>query len=211
MRKIALIILLGAMLCGGGALAFGTFNTPEQAAVIEVINGQANYPVYEDVKVLEEDADVIVLATFTGERENFEIKQDTEMGSILVDLLSLSTIDVKKVFKGDLQKGKATVFEQGAILDGKYLNTEGYKLMNEEGEYLLFLRKNKDIDTFSMVGMHQGKFDLSLTKKAAKIEHSAEGYKKAFATRDHEFLGQEHEQEKFYRLKDEAVTKYKAK
>lgn len=210
MKKIALVLVVGAILCGG-AIAFSTFNTPEQAATIEVINGQANYPVYANVKELEDDSDVIVLATFTGERENFEIKKDTEMGSILVDLLSLSTIDVKKVFKGDQGKGKATVFEQGAILDGKYLNTEGYKLMDEKGEYLLFLRKNKDIDTYSMVGMHQGKFDINLTKKATKIEHSAEGYKKAFATRDYEFLGQEHEQEKFYQLKDEAVKKYKGK
>ncbi|MFD2169780.1 hypothetical protein [Tumebacillus lipolyticus] len=205
MKKSAIGVLV-IVLCLGG-LGVGYYFINREVATVEVVTSQANYKVYENLSELEKDSDAIVLVKFTGERENYEVKQ----GDVLVDTLSKSTIDVKKAYVGDLKEGKTTVFEQGAIKSGKYHNVEGYKLMDEKGEYILFLRKNKDMDTYSMVGMHQGKYDLRITKKPEKYEESLEGAKKAFASSDYEYLGHDQEFDKFYRLKGEVIKKYKDK
>lgn len=202
MKKRYALLLTGALAFGG----LGFYNSIAQEETytnIKIATASASYQRYQSIDELEEEVELVVIGRYTGDRELYF--RDADHGGPGITL-SKSSVEIEKVLKGDEQKKKTiTVFEEGYIKKDYYVNTEGYKWMNENGKYLLFLIPNRLNDTYVIVGMHQGKYDLNLTNRAAPQEDS----KKAFLDSNVEYMGHAHGLDAFYQLKEQAKAKYK--
>ena len=163
----------------------------------KIISHYADFIIYEELADLEKSADLIVLAKFTGQREVNEHK--TEEGHTFLKN-SISTVKILKSFKGDIDVDSTIqTFEPGYFQnEDEYVTVEGYNLMNEDGEYILFLKKNIEGPVHTIVGMYQGKYDIS-TPNLVK------------ATMNQNDIGSEYLGENvkhFNKLKQEVLTKY---
>lgn len=204
MRKTLAVVVVSALALGGFMIYDST--KTKQATNLEFVAGQANYPQYTTLADLEKDAEVILEVKFTGERENIEVKQS----GFVIGTLSKSAVDVLKIHKGTLaNKEKTTVYEEAYIKGDRYHHSEGYKLMNERGRYLLFLRTNNVDDAYVMLGAYQGKYDLNIEKEVPVQPDTQQGMKDAYADPHVEFMGDKHSTEKFMKVKKEVVKKYK--
>ena len=137
------------------------------------------------------------MAKFTGEWELNEHK--TEEGHTFLKN-SISTVKILKSFKGDINVDSTIqTFEPGYFQkENEYVTVEGYNLMNEDGEYILFLKKNIEGPVHTIVGMYQGNYDVSTPKTVkAKVNNTEIG---------REYLGENVEQ--FNKLKQEVMSKY---
>jgi hypothetical protein len=170
--------------------------------VTSVGGGIGEFEIYKTLDALEQAADTIVQVKYTGNREQHDVKQN----DYLLFSLSTSNVNVLKSYKGDLKpKDPIQVFEEGVIKGTQYINTSGYKWMNEKGSYLLFLTHNPQHDGYVIVGGAQGKYDLSLTKRPDQSRDAVA----AFADPAVEFMGDERELDRFYNMKKSVVEKYK--
>lgn len=163
----------------------------------KIMSTDADFIIYEELAEVEKSADLIVLAKFTGQRKLNEYK--TEEGHTFLKN-SISTVKILKSFKGDIDVDSTIqTFEPGFFQKkDEYVTIEGYNLMNEDGEYILFLSKNIEGPVHTIVGMYQGKYDVSKTNQVkAKVNQTDIGS---------EYLGRDVEQ--FNKLKQEVMTKY---
>lgn len=203
MKKRMALLLVAALLVVGG---FGAYKMANQDpyAHLEVASGDASFEKYSTIDELEKNSELVVVARFTGKRELYE--RNDEQGNPIVKLTK-STVEVEKVLKGDAQKkGTITVFEDCYMWNNeRYVTTEDYKWMNENGKYLLFLVPNKRNDTYVINALYQGKYDLKLKGKAK--EH--ESKKQALLDPAVEYMGHDFELEEFYKMKEQAIKKYK--
>lgn len=169
---------------------------------ITVATSDANFPQFHTVDELEMAANMIVVASFKGDRDKFEIKPPNQS----TITLSKTNVQVEKVYKGSAVVGKnLSVYEEGAIVNDAYVNTEGYKWMDQKGRYLLFLRKLANEDAYAIVGIYQGKFDLN-NKSNKKTEQKQVALKAAMPDQEVEFLGGDFEH--FSQLKNQALAKF---
>jgi hypothetical protein len=163
----------------------------------KIISHHADFIIYEELAELEKSADLIVLAKFTGQRELNEYK--TEEGHTFLKN-SISTVKILKSFKGDIDVDSTIqTFEPGFFQkENEYVTVEGYNLMNEDGEYILFLKKNLEGPVHTIVGMYQGKYDVSKSNQVnARVNQT---------DIKSEYLGENVEH--FNKLKQEVLTKY---
>ncbi|MFD2171602.1 hypothetical protein [Tumebacillus lipolyticus] len=201
MKKRALTATVAVLLIGG--ITIFTLMKEDPYANIEIATSSAMFEKFHNIDELEKGSELVVIGNFTGERELFH-RPDNYGGPGIT--LSKSTVNIEKVLKGEAkEKETIPVFEESYIKNDYYVNTADYKWMNKDGRYLLFLEWNTRKDTYIIVGIYQGKYDLKLTKKIKQHESS----KKAFLDSEVEFLGRDHELEHFYKLKEEALKKYK--
>lgn len=195
-------LIVAAALVLGGIVAYTSFDTKETYANINIVSGDAAFRTFSSIDELEEYSELVVLVEFTGDREYYQ--RNDEKGRPMVKL-SKSTVEVKKVLKGDVQKKDTiTVFEDAYIADDRYITTEGYKWMNEDGKYILFLRSQPVNDTYVINGIYQGKYDVNIKTKAKEYENK----KDAFLDPQSEYMGHDFELEEFNKLKDQALKKY---
>ncbi len=135
---------------------------------VEVSNIHASVPVYEDVKSLEQDADLIVIGEATDKKENWvKYLPDGE----IEDYSTKRSIKVKKVFSNKLpekieQGDEIEVWEPTVILENeaigkKQITIEGYRLMQDKKKYVLFLKRNPHFNNLAPLGVIQGKFPLN--------------------------------------------------
>lgn len=165
------------------------YASTDQKAEQKVVTRHAKHKQYKDLDELEKKSDYVVKAKFTGER-TIHNWTDSDSGEV-VETASKTEVEIKKDFKGDLEKGeKVFVYEPGYFDDDIYVNVEGYELMEENEEYTLFLRKIDNDDTLMLVGMYQGKYKLDKDKN---IDYKGEN------------------RENFEKLKKEVKEKYKDK
>lgn len=116
----------------------------------------ATYVVPNNLKELENSSDIIVKGYFNGDRA---IDSDKD----LVGPSSISKFEVKEVLKGDLKEDTISVLEPFKIEKGNFSNVEGYIPMEEDHEYMLYLRPNntsKGIQ-YSIVSLNFGKYNIS--------------------------------------------------
>jgi hypothetical protein len=166
----------------------------EQDIKINSSNAE-KYPKYKSVQELEASSDLIVLASFTGERK-VNVYKGAQVETTYTN--SISSIEIQKVFKGDIpEKTKVQTYEPGYIEKHTYNNVAGYNLVNNTGKYVLFLRKN-DNNIYTIVGMYQGKFDLNAPEQMLN-----NGVK---TMSNSEYLGENVEH--FNKLKQEVFAKY---
>lgn len=200
MQKRALIVMFAVLLVGG--IAFFRFMKEDTSADVEITTSSAMFEKFHTIDELENDSELVVVANFTGERELYH-REEPHGGPGIT--LSKSNVGIEKVLKGDAKEEETiSVFEEGYIKNDYYVNTANYKWMNKDGRYLLFLEWNTRKDTYIIVGIYQGKYDLNLTKEIAQHKST----KKAFLDSEVEFLGRDHELEHFYKLKEQAIKKY---
>lgn len=121
-----------------------------------------------------------------------------------VKMASKSEVQIKRVYGGDLAEGQMIdIYEPAFFQDDVFDTMEGYNLMNEEGEYVLFLRGTSDGDAFAIIGMYQGKYDIS-TSKLARQAQNGEKYQDVA---DLEYFGDNVKH--FNERKQEVLKKYK--
>lgn len=128
-----------------------------------IVESHADYYIYKDATELANDSELIVEAKFNGSRETINFKQN----NTIIDSATKSAVSVTRVFKGDVPPGSTlNVYEPGYYYNqNTYVPMEGYNLMNRDGRYILFLKKNNVDGTYVVVGGFQGKYD----KKVAGI------------------------------------------
>lgn len=166
----------------------------------KIASTHADYVVFEDLKELEEHADLIIKAKFSGDRElkNWYINDE------IVETAAKSFVKVNKVYKGTLDEKIISIYEPAYLTEDTFVNIEGYNLLNEEGNYILFLRKNLVDETYVIVGMYQGKYNLNIDP-AKKYQASKNKSIEKSILESYDYLGEE---DQFYVLKQQVHKKY---
>lgn len=160
----------------------------------KIASYQAEMRIYENLDEIEASADLIVRATFTGERTTEEYKDDA--GNIYNNE-SISTLEIKEVFKGDYSEKTVKIYEPGYLEGETYSTIEGYNWVDRDGDYILFLRKSKN-GLYTPAGMYQGKYDLA---KPSKVNNEINK-----TDINSEYLGDNVDH--FNKLKQEVLAKY---
>lgn len=176
--------------------------TVDEASQPSIASAHADFIIYESLSEIENYADLIVLARFTGERKMHEYK--TSQGFTILKN-SISTIETMKVYKGEASVDQSLqILEPGYYENQEqeqYNTIEGYNLLNEAGEYVLFLRENDASSPYTIVGMYQGKYDLNKPDQVNASTNQSDI--------SSEYLGPNVEQ--FNKLKQEVLAKYGGK
>lgn len=128
-------------------------------AISIVSAGDADMIIYSTLEEVEESAELIVEVELVGKRA----RKNIFLNSMVIESYGLAKVKVNQVYKGDVQVGdELTVAEPGYFdVSGKYVSFEGYKAMDKEGRYILFLRTGSNNEQI-VIGLYQGKFDLTL-------------------------------------------------
>lgn len=164
--------------------------------------GEADIVMYSTLEQVEQDADLIVAAELVGERTT----ENVVANSRVIETYSLAKVKVNHVYKGDVQEGAELAVAEPGYFDrsGNYVSFEGYKLMNKDGKYILFLRTGKN-DKQIVLGLYQGKFDLALPQ----LEQELTAAKMSIAEFEQkDYVGDSVWQ--FNRLKKQVLEKYGA-
>ncbi|QPR69258.1 hypothetical protein I6G82_06495 [Lysinibacillus macroides] len=202
-------VLLSTTACGLEQDSFSNDTTTKKVASqivadatvnqkTKIASMHADFIIYDSLSEIEKNADSIVLAEFTGQRQLNEYK--TAEGYTFHQN-SISTVNILKAFKGEIDVGSTIqTFEPGFFQkEDEYVNLEGYNLMNEAGKYILFLKKNEAGPVFTIVGMYQGKYDVTAPNQVDAQVNKTDI--------ESEYLGENVDQ--FNKLKQEVLAKYK--
>lgn len=164
-------------------------------------NNWADYRVYADTNELEHSSPIIVRGEFTGKRSIKEWK-DSETNEV-VQKASESEMKINKIYKGNITSGATIkIYEPARFENSQFYSIEGYNVVQKNKEYVLFLRPSTEKDTYIIVGMYQGKYDMS-NQKEAKEKRTIQKYKEI---EQDEYFGDE--TERFNKLKNEVIQKY---
>ena len=120
----------------------------------------ASYIVPNNLSQLEEISPIIVKGRFIGER-----KKDEDPS--VIGPSTISKFEVDKVYKGKLNENKIYVLEPFEIIDNDFNNIEGYIPMDENSEYILFLKENKTKYgiQYTIKSISFGKYNISINNK----------------------------------------------
>ncbi|MGG4144138.1 hypothetical protein ABEW34_13515 [Paenibacillus algorifonticola] len=175
-------------------------NDPE-VEITKIAVGEANHKIYNDLSEIEDRADLIVNVNYTGDSKTHNYLG--ESGEIAYTN-TLSTVEVKKTYKGDVQEKSVIGVYQPAFIENSTLSTvEGYNLMNQKGNYILFLKKLDNETAYSIIGMYQGKFDLSISEKVVENVTNLSSSERIQS----EYMGSNVDH--FNKLKEQVEKKYK--
>lgn len=172
-----------------------------RANSIKVISaGEADTIIYEGIDDLEQGAQIIVEATIVGEQSTENYVQNGEV----LETYGVANVEISKVYKGDVKVGDVIpVAEPGYFDDkGNYVSFEGYKVMEDDGRYLLFMTTSKS-GNHVLLGLFQGKFDLNIKEEQQDLVQSKLS-EDQFAKSD--YVGEDAEQ--FNKLKAGAIAKF---
>ncbi|TPG69296.1 hypothetical protein EEL31_12700 [Brevibacillus laterosporus] len=183
--------LAGTIVCSVALVAGGFyFLTPSK-----VIKVEAKVKGYENVEALEKEAEYIVVGHLEKNFSEYEPTfNNTSVGRV-GEFYTKTDIIIDKSLKGDTDTKVIPVLQAAAYVESssKYqddLETiEGFTPMEKGKEYLLFLKKAHDGQSYSLLGVYQGKFDIN----------GSDGKEQAFAS----------ENSHYQNLKDEVEEKYK--
>ncbi|HEU4965443.1 MAG TPA: hypothetical protein VFV52_16585 [Bacilli bacterium] len=196
---LTVMVSFGILL--GGMIFFENSKEPDLSKV-KVATAQAAYESFDSLEELENDADLIALVTFTGER----VRDDIKVTDTKYIPLSKSTVKIEKLYKGDENvNDHIYVYEEAAVDKNTYVNTEGYKWMDESGRYLLFLHKLSNFEGYNILGIYQGKYNMNV-EIPKQYPNTTEGNRKALLDRQAEYLG--NHPRHFRELKKMVMEKY---
>ncbi|GEB35931.1 hypothetical protein [Brevibacillus parabrevis] len=194
-------IMTGSVaLAAGLVLWTSNYLTVDARKSEKIISYHGQVMPFSNLSELEEDAPIIVHATFTGERET--IPSNLVEGKVF---RSDSVVEIKKVFEGDLQKNDNIIVYEPAIVDenGAYFTINGYSLMVENETYTLFLKPVKNKKGYAIAGLYQGKYNN-------RIHENGKNIRKNFEYNDLsevDYFGDQIEH--YNQLKEQVVKKYK--
>lgn len=162
----------------------------------------ADYFPIENIDILEERSTLIVNAKYTGNRT---LKEWTDISTgEVIATGSESEININEILKGDINSNSSaiSVYEPAYFEDNTYVSIEGYNLMNEEDNYLLFLRPMENEEAYVIVGMYQGKYNVNSTESLEPVK-SVKVFKDI---KDTEYFGDNIEG--YNELKTQVLKKY---
>ncbi|OUQ85139.1 hypothetical protein B5G50_28385 [Brevibacillus brevis] len=200
MKKLIAVSVATIALLVGGAFSYKELSTTEKD--YRVAMNQADFILFENIEEVEKYSGYIVQAEFTGKRS----LKEWNLGEGDVKTASESEVKIQKVHKGSLKEGDTISVYEPAYFEGDVFDTvEGYNLMNEEGTYVLFLRDTGDKEGYAIIGMYQGKYDISagMQNTKAKKAQPTDTYR---SLEESEYFGENVEQ--FNKLKKEVLEKY---
>ncbi|WAA10991.1 hypothetical protein [Fervidibacillus albus] len=144
-------------------------NNEEQYTEAKVTVIEADYDLMENIQEVDQSSTLIVKGTFTGNRTLKEWVD--EPTNTVVATASKSDVQVEKVLKGELENKTISVYEPAYFQDQRFISIEGYNLMEKGHDYVLFLRPMKDDETYVIVGMYQGKYDLDVSEPVKQLQN----------------------------------------
>jgi len=168
----------------------------------KVSSAEADYDILDGINALEEKAPIVVKVKYTGKRI---IKEWKDTSGQVLEKSSETTLKVSEVLKGSLNSDSPniTVYEPAHFENNTFVSIEGYNLMQNGKDYILFLRPMPDDEAYIIVGMYQGKYDLSSSELATPAK-SVNKYEDII---DKEYFGDNIEG--FNKLKTQVLKKYK--
>lgn len=116
---------------------------------------------YQTFAEMDAQTDIVVKGTKAGTQEIVLKKEDVD--GVVIDNRTLSKFVLSDVFKNNtghtLSSGETIIVQENAVADSlRVYSTLGYQLMNENEEYLLFLRESlTDSGVYIIRGVVYGK------------------------------------------------------
>ncbi|MED1786652.1 hypothetical protein P4V47_03895 [Brevibacillus laterosporus] len=186
MKKLAGTIVCSVALVAGGFY----FLTPSK-----IVNVKDKVVGFKNVEAIERGADYIVVGhlekDFSEYEPTFKYTSEGRVG----EFYTKTDVIIDKILKGDTDTKVIPVLQDAVYVDSptKYqddlLTIEGYTPMEKGREYLLFLSKTNDGESYNLLGVYQGKFDVNESGSKAQ--------------------GLASENSHYQKLKDEVAEKYK--
>lgn len=163
MKKI-LLLFFTATLC---LITMTSCNQHEEIPFegLEVArSGEVNRPTYSDLASLEADSDLIVVGTCVGEAEQKDIYQyDGHFDEkILVMYNTLCNVEIKQVFKGDVEVGDTiSVCQQYGVDEegGNFWTFSNLTPMLDGDTWLFFLYDNRG-ENYMCCGDEDGRYPI---------------------------------------------------
>ncbi|MCM1299396.1 MAG: hypothetical protein NC203_06300 [Firmicutes bacterium] len=126
--------------------------------------GEVNRPSYSDLDRLESDSDLIIVGTCVGEAEQRDIYQyDGHFDeNILVMYNTLCNVEIKQVFKGDVEVGDTiSVCQQYGVdeEEGKFWTFSNLTPMIDGDTWLFFLYDNRG-ENYMCCGDEDGRYPI---------------------------------------------------
>ena len=197
MKKSIIIIFL--FILGTSNILIKSKNTKVTYNKNEIIS--ASYVIPENLEELDENAPIILKGSFTGNRK---IDEDTN----IVGPSTISEFKVDKVYKGSIENDIISVLEPFEIKDNNFTNIEGYIPMEENKEYILFLREN-DISEGKQYTIKFISFGKYNTSKEDNIVNQKSNIKNLEEVKDSEFISESQEIcDTYINIKGEVLDKY---
>lgn len=167
-----------------------------------VIMSSVEYFLIEDINTLEERSTLIIQASFTGNRsqKNWE---EISTGEVIARG-SKSEIKVDEIYKGAIENNASTIsiYEPAYFENSTFVSIEGYNLLSEKEDYFLFLRPAKNDDSYVIVGMYQGKYNLN----SSDAMKSVDSIKTYADVKDTEYFGENVDD--YNKLRSQVLEKY---
>lgn len=161
----------------------------------------ASYIAPKSLKQLEDISPIIVKGKFTGER-----KKDKDPS--VIGPSTISKFEINKVYKGNINENKISVLEPFEIKDNDFNNIEGYIPMDENSEYILFLKENKTKYgiQYTIKSISFGKYNISINNKIkphkSKINYLEEAISNEFISESQEIC------DNYNKIKSSVLDKY---
>lgn len=130
----------------------------------QLVNLSAKLQTIESLDKMESKSKLIIKGTKTEVIDQIQ-HQDPQTKEV-VDQYSISNIEVIEIFKDetrqDFKQGDNIIVRENSwIEDGVTYQVEGYQLMEDNNEYLLFLGENNKGDYFYPRGVIYGKVEVN--------------------------------------------------
>lgn len=161
----------------------------------------ASYVTPNNLQELEEISPIIVKGKFTGERIYDEDPN-------VIGPSTISKFEINKIYKGKIYENTISVLEPFEIVDNDFNNIEGYIPMDENSEYILFLRENKtkEVIEYTIRSISFGKYNISKNNKInpqkTRINYLEEANGNEFITESQEIC------DSYNEIKSSVLDKY---
>ncbi|QDX94379.1 hypothetical protein EEL30_20075 [Brevibacillus laterosporus] len=185
MKKLAGTIVCSVALVAGGFY----FLTPSKVVKVE-----AKVVGYKNVEALENEAEYIVVGHLEKDFSEYEPTFNYSSVGRIGEFYTKTDVIIDKTLKGETDTKVIPVLQDAAYIDSPskhqddLLTIEGYEPMEKGREYLLFLSKTNDGESYNLLGVYQGKFDINESDKVQGLASENSHYQN---------------------LRDEVVEKYK--
>lgn len=161
---------------------------------------------YEDIDKIDQFSDDIV----TAEVVELGKKIDYDFGDGDIASYTRTKVKIVETHKGELKEGDIIDVAEPSYFDEEtkeYYLFDGYNIMQEGTQYLLFLKEYTKEDGYQdsgymTTGVHLGKYDLG-KNKAQEVTSELTTFQEIS---DSEYIG--HDIDKFNQFKKEALEKY---
>ena len=156
----------------------------------------------EDINTLEDRSTLIIKGSFTGNRSQKNWGENSS-GEVIARG-SKSEIKVDETYKGAIENNASTIsiYEPAYFENSTFVSIAGYNLLSEKEDYLLFLRPAKNDDSYVIVGMYQGKYNLN----SSDAMKSVDSIKTYADVKDTEYFGENVDD--YNKLKSQVLEKY---